>query len=144
MSKGVQNLINQNKGIIHIQEMPHKQPGFDYVTYNKNNVAIKGEHKDREKGVKVDITPYQHKCMKNGSTKIITLMTKHDEIQYHMKAETYLNLGNKASGLRSGYKGKSWEVNQKDFINNAYTNFYEFVNNIDVEDNIINLETFMT
>ena len=114
------------------------------MTYNDNNVAIKGEHKDRKKDLKVDITPCQEEHMRNGITKIISLMTKHDYKQYHMLSETYLKLGNPHSGLKSGHKGKSWELSQKDFINNAHTNFYEFVNSIDVEDNIVNLETFMT
>ena len=145
-SEGVERLINENIGIVQIQEMEHKQPGFDYVAYNTNNIAIKGEHKDRKKGLKVDVTPYQEEQMRKGITKVISLMTKHDKKQYHMTAEKYLKLGNVHSAVASGYEGKSWEVKQIDFINNAYTNFYEFINDVNVEDNMnmVNLETFMS
>ena len=118
-----------------VKQMTYNNQGYDYLVENDKGLVIKVEYKFRSGGVKVDITPRQEK-----DADMFTLRTEDDE-HFHMSKEKYLELSKPHSALKSGYKGKSRELAQKKFIDNASTDLYEVANSI--KPNYGSLEKFI-
>tara|TARA_Y100000114_G_C11495784_1_gene202002 strand:- start:45 stop:455 length:411 start_codon:yes stop_codon:yes gene_type:complete len=118
-----------------VKKMSFMNKGFDYIYVNDKNICIRIEHKYRSKNVKFDITPAQEEL-----ADIFALRT-HTDRHYFMTKKQYLELSKPHSSLASGWRGKSREISQKDFIENSTTNLYDIVNSID--NKVINLENFM-
>ena len=119
-----------------LKQMTFNNHGFDYLIENHNGLSLKIEHKFRSAGVKVDITPTQESV-----ADIISLKTENNE-HFHMAMETYSRISKPHSALSSGYKGKSREVTQKKFIENATKDLYEVANKIKL--NYGTLEEFLS
>lgn len=118
-----------------VKQMTYNNQGYDYLVENDKGLVIKVEYKFRSGGVKVDITPRQEK-----DADMFTLRTEDDK-HFHMSKEKYLQLSKPHSALNSGYKGKSRELTQKKFIDNASTDLYEVANSI--KPNYGSLEKFI-
>ena len=106
------------------RQMTPNNVGYDYLMKNTSDIDVRIEHKYRSKGVKVDITPSQETL-----ADVFTLLT-YNGIHYHMSSKKYLKLARPHSALKSGWRGKSKEVDQKTFIENATTDLYEVTNKI--------------
>ena len=118
-----------------VKQMTYNNHGYDYLVENDEGQLIRLEYKYRSDGVKFDITPRQEK-----DADMFTLRTEDDE-HFHMSKEKYLELSKPHSALKSGYKGKSRELAQKKFIDNASTDLYEVANSI--KPNYGSLEKFI-
>ena len=119
-----------------LRQMTYNNPGYDYIFKNIFGLFVLIEHKYRSKGIKFDITPTQEAL-----ADIFSLRT-HDDMHYHMSKDNYLKLAKPHSALASGWKGKSKELAQKTFIENATTDLHEVANKI--KHNHATLEDFMS
>ena len=118
------------------RQMTPNNIGYDYLMKNTSDIDVRIEHKYRSEGVKVDITPSQETF-----ADVFTLLT-YDGIHYHMLSKDYLKLARPHSALASGWRGKSKELSQKTFIENATTDLHEVANKI--KHNHATLEDFMS
>ena len=107
-----------------VKQMTFNNHGWDYLVENNKGQPIRLEYKFRSNGVKFDITPRQEK-----DADMFTLRTEDDK-HFHMSKQKYLILSKPHSALNSGWKGKSRELTQKKFIDNASKDLYEVVNSI--------------
>ena len=127
---------NLHKEYPELRQMTYNNKGYDYLVKNVLGFYVKIEHKKRGKNVKYDITPAQEK-----DADVFSLLT-HDGIHYHISKEDYLKLARPHSALASGWTGKSKELSQKTFIENATTDLNEVVNKI--KHNHATLEGFIS
>ena len=106
------------------KQMTYNQKGYDYLMKNSYGTDVRIEEKYRRRGGKYDITPAQEKI-----ADIFSLRTC-DGKYYHMLAETYHKLKKPHSALATGWRGKSSEVPQNVFIDNATEDLRNLINEV--------------
>ena len=107
-----------------VRQMTYNNKGFDYLMENSQGTDVRIEEKWRRKGGKYEITHAQEKI-----ADIFTLRT-YDNQYYHMLADTYHKLKRPHSALASGWVGKSSELPQHMFINNATTDLLSLIDEV--------------
>ena len=106
------------------RQMTHNHKGHDYLMKNSYGTDVRIEEKYRRKGGKYEVTPAQEK-----NADVFSLRTW-DGRYYHMLAETYHKLKKPHSALASGWVGKSSELPQHVFINNATTDLLSLIDEV--------------
>ena len=107
------------------KQMSYNNKGFDYIMENCRGINVRIEEKSRSNGVKVDITPTQE-----DKADVFALRTE-DNRYYFLSAKKYLKLSKRHSAIASGWKGKSRELSQKAFIENATTDLKTLIDEIE-------------